>query len=148
MIPPINNFIHRSKIELMINRRSFLKLSVTPVALPILLNACVKEDPRFEKSLSYPVVLGQLCDSATLHEIGLRYRKEHADEDNKKTLRRLILRDYNGMATVENNDPAVVLNHLRGKMEDDFRAGRVTKIDGWILSVTEARQCALFSIAR
>ena len=131
----------------MINRRSFLKLSVTPVALPFLLNACAKEDPRFEKSLSFPIVLGQLCDSATLHQIGLRYRDEHREEDNKKKLRRLILQDYNGMARVEKNDPAAVLNHLSGKMEDDFRAGRVIKIDGWILSVTEARQCALFSIA-
>jgi hypothetical protein len=32
-------------------------------------------------------------------------------------------------------------------VHEDFAAGRTVVVDGWVLSVTEARQCALFSLA-
>jgi hypothetical protein len=32
------------------------------------------------------------------------------------------------------------------QVTDDFAAGRTAVVDGWVLSVTEARQCALFSL--
>jgi len=31
------------------------------------------------------------------------------------------------------------------QIRDDFGAGRTVVVDGWLLSVTEARQCALYS---
>jgi hypothetical protein len=31
-------------------------------------------------------------------------------------------------------------------VRDDFAHGRTVLIDGWVLSLTEARQCALFSL--
>ena len=31
-------------------------------------------------------------------------------------------------------------------VRDDFAAGRTVVIEGWVLSMTEARQCALFSL--
>jgi len=31
------------------------------------------------------------------------------------------------------------------RIRDDFGAGRTVVVDGWLLSVTEARQCALYS---
>ena len=33
-----------------------------------------------------------------------------------------------------------------GPVRDDFAAGRTVVVLGWVLSVTEARQCALFSL--
>lgn len=35
---------------------------------------------------------------------------------------------------------------LEEKIKDDFRKGDMVLVDGWILSKTEARQCALFSL--
>lgn len=32
-------------------------------------------------------------------------------------------------------------------VREDFAKGRVVLVDGWILSLTEARQCALFALA-
>ena len=32
------------------------------------------------------------------------------------------------------------------QIRDDFESGRITVVDGWLLSVTEARQAALFSL--
>jgi hypothetical protein len=31
-------------------------------------------------------------------------------------------------------------------IHDDFEKGRTVVLNGWILSLTEARQCALFSL--
>jgi hypothetical protein len=31
-------------------------------------------------------------------------------------------------------------------IRDDFAAGRTVLVDGWVLSVTEARQAALYSL--
>jgi len=36
---------------------------------------------------------------------------------------------------------------LNDQVRDDFAAGRTVLVDGWVLSATEARQCALFSLA-
>jgi hypothetical protein len=35
---------------------------------------------------------------------------------------------------------------LENKVENDFKTGKIAVIKGWVLSLTEARQCALFSI--
>jgi hypothetical protein len=35
---------------------------------------------------------------------------------------------------------------LDGLVRYDFAHGRTVVVDGWVLSVTEARQCALFSL--
>jgi hypothetical protein len=32
-------------------------------------------------------------------------------------------------------------------VHEDFASGRTVVVDGWVLAVTEARQCALFSLA-
>ena len=33
-------------------------------------------------------------------------------------------------------------------VHDDFDDGRTVVVDGWILSATEARQCALYSLTQ
>jgi hypothetical protein len=35
---------------------------------------------------------------------------------------------------------------IRSQIQADFAADRTVMLDGWVLSVTEARQCALFSL--
>jgi len=35
---------------------------------------------------------------------------------------------------------------MEERVRADFAAGRVVVVRGWILSVTEARECALFSL--
>jgi hypothetical protein len=35
---------------------------------------------------------------------------------------------------------------IEDQVRDDFAAGRTVLVDRWVLSATEARQCALFSL--
>jgi hypothetical protein len=39
-----------------------------------------------------------------------------------------------------------IVSHTSSLVHDDFDAGRTVVLLGWILSATEARQCALFSL--
>jgi hypothetical protein len=39
------------------------------------------------------------------------------------------------------------IGSIDDQIRDDFTAGRTVVVDGWVLSVTEARQAALFSLA-
>jgi hypothetical protein len=73
-------------------------------------------------TLAHPALLSLLGPQA-VREIGVRYR-ELVDGD-------LPLGKHQSIP------------HL---VRDDFAHGRTVVIEGWVLAVTEARQCALFSL--
>ena len=72
---------------------------------------------------SRPAMLSSICDEKTLREIGQAYLQKHPG--SKDELRKLV---------------------LNARAEDDFRNNRTIIIKGWVLSVTEARQCALLTL--
>jgi hypothetical protein len=74
---------------------------------------------------SAPAMLAELCDKKTLHEIGATYLQQHPQENNRESLRKLI---------------------MNKQAQDDFRDGNIVVVKGWVLSVTEARQCALLTL--
>ena len=43
--------------------------------------------------------------------------------------------------------PRAIREWARARIRDDFRAGRVVEIQGWIVSATEVRLCALAAIS-
>jgi hypothetical protein len=45
-------------------------------------------------------------------------------------------------------DSTRVLRQLDAAVRDDYTAGRVLTLRGWVLSLTEARQCALYSLSQ
>ena len=59
-------------------------------------------------------------------------------EDSERSLIKLLHADT--------NDDIIGIAALKKGIKNDFEIGNTVMIDGWILSVTEARQCALFSI--
>ena len=59
-------------------------------------------------------------------------------------LTRLLLPGQTGISGLDDD---TLRDRLRGQVVDDFNAGRVTLVEGWILSLTEARQCALLTLA-
>ena len=63
-----------------------------------------------------------------VREIGTRYRAATPRENTADALR------------------TALSNSSREKIRDDFEAGRTIVVDGWVLSITEARQAALFSL--
>lgn len=45
------------------------------------------------------------------------------------------------------SDPAALRRFVRDRIRQDFAEGRTTDVNGWILSSTEARLCAITAIA-
>lgn len=125
-------------------RRTFLlySLSATVLALPVA--GCVDRKPI--KALSEPQVLMRLCDAPTLQKIGETYRTKVPAEASKGALTERLLEDSSGNPLSDKTDNTAIHTFLNEKIRQDFEAGRIVTLLGWMLSETEARQCALFSL--
>ena len=127
-------------------RRTFLL--TTAAALAVVSIPVVKYYSNRSKSydpLIMPDELSHYCDEKTIREIGINYRKLVPEESEKKKLTELLLTDNNGKLTAA-SDKAQVIKLLDKKMLKDFNDYKIQVLNGWVISTTEARQCALFSL--
>jgi hypothetical protein len=129
------------------NRRTFLYGSIVAGAgLGITgIYLSNKESKWKSQPFYYPYILSAICDDETLRKIGFVYRKMVPAEDSKEKLLNLISTESN--LKDNGKDNSVVVNELELSVEQDFREEKIVRITGWILSTTEARQCALLSLS-
>ena len=116
-------------------RRNFVLLAsagVAAVSIPAV-NYLFYEIPDYDKKLSIPQLLSLIWDEKNILSIGAKYREKFAEENSERALARALFADS--------------INRSYDKLEEmtqaDFSEGRQVIIDGWVLSKTEARQCAL-----
>jgi hypothetical protein len=124
-------------------RRIFIKLSAygaAAVSVP-LLNSC-NEKP-INTAIAQPQFLSHIFDSKTMFETGQAYLKQVPAENSKNKLADLLTNNTNLKVS---SDAKTVYTDLDKKVRQDFAEGKISVIDGWVLSVTEARQCALYSL--
>ncbi|HNU89286.1 MAG TPA: hypothetical protein PKJ94_13380 [Ferruginibacter sp.] len=95
--------------------------------------------------LIMPEELGNFCEEKAIREIGDQYRKMAPQESDKVKLEQLLLTDETGK-TITRSDKEAVSLLMEKKTLDDFNNFRIHVLNGWVISVTEARQCALFSL--
>jgi len=122
-------------------RRLFIRLSAyTAAALTVpLVSGCHQK----MDIASQPQFFSHLVDAKTIAEIGQAYRKTKQEEDSGDKLRSLLLGDSTQSIPPDNT---AISTMLVAKAKNDFKIGNIAVVKGWVLSVTEARQCALFSI--
>jgi hypothetical protein len=122
-----------------VHRRQFLTVAAGTLAslaggkafaLPVVQNTT---------SLEPTELLGMLGPQV-VRLIGVSYRTAAPHESTTTALRTALLKDLIG-STRES-----VTRSLTQRVLDDFAAGRTVIVSGWLLAVTEARQCALFSL--
>lgn len=89
-------------------------------------------------ALNTPDFLAAICDSQTIRKIGAEYRASTPAGTSETQLTDLLTA---GLDQTKNQ-----IDQLNNKVKADFAAGRTVTLDGWVISVTEARQCALYSI--
>jgi len=92
---------------------------------------------------SQPFLFSHLADVKAVVNTGNAYRKKHPDEDHKGKLTGLLLA---GTTLQSSSDSEAIRQMLIEKVRNDFIKGNMDIVAGWVLSLTEARQCALFSI--
>ena len=117
-------------------RRNFLGIITAGVViLGIISWFFVIKKQKPESDSFGPDVLSNICSRDKIIEIGKKYRQISAEND-KTTLNQLLF--------VDNELPA--RQYFEQKVRQDFENNDTVLIDGWLLSVTEARQCALLSL--
>lgn len=128
-------------------RRNFIVLSIltaATVSAPFL--SCNTSDPELDKKLAVPQILSQLLDGKSIKDIGKVYGKAYPNDYSLKTLEKQLKENSAGN-TFSSKTPAKDLYSILGKnMQNDFQTGNTLVLNGWVLSVTEARQCAMFSL--
>jgi len=94
---------------------------------------------NYDPNIANPGELTSIIDSVTIDSLGINYLWHAPDEKSERKLVSRIMGELN----MEDNK---LRDRLTEKIKQDFKTGNTVIIDGWLLSVTEARQCALTSI--
>ena len=86
-------------------------------------------------------------DLQPLIRIGHAYLEEVAMSGNSRTLRKDLLADVPmTLASIAGSYPARFVGG-GGRAEEEFQRGEIVSCDGWVLSKSEARLCAMIAIA-
>lgn len=128
-------------------RRTFILVTTSAVALsvlPTVKHAQVRFSPK--DPLLRPGILAQFCDRNEIVAIGSSYRTQVPSENEKQILTSLLLTDERGIQRPQDNE-ALITQLITQKVEKDFKENRTFIANGWIISETEARQCALVSLS-
>jgi hypothetical protein len=123
-------------------RRRFLGL-IGGTAVAALSVACGASPDLEQSALARPDLLDAL-GAERVRALGVRYRQMMPAERDAASLRDAIRRSLPAAARLSGNGPSP----LARLVHDDFDGGRTVVVDGWILSATEARPCALFSLGQ
>ena len=124
------------------NRKKFIIIStigVAALAIPIyyqFLGQNIKSNP-----LIYPQLLSQIWHEDTIKLIGSNYLRQVPKENNKQILKNLILANISS----SNSDLEKV---IESQIKEDFETENNVMVNGWVLSMTEIRQCALYSLTK
>jgi len=128
-------------------RKKFLIISAVAVAaisVPVAIKFSHRRKVR-NKPLEQPRILGNFCSEKDIQEIGNDYRKENPNESQKQQLIDLLLENDAGKK-ISASDNSRVSDWLDQKTEEEFKSDKSIVVAGWVISVTEARQCALYSL--
>jgi hypothetical protein len=123
------------------DRRQFLRLTTLAAAVGLLPGGCSAAAPEDDAALSHPALLGTL-GPGVVRQIGAQYQRLIPAEVGARALQSAIRASLPWSARLPWSHRVDVPALVR----EDFARGRTIEVQGWILSATEARQCALFSL--
>ena len=86
-----------------------------------------------------------LYDRAAARRLGRAYVRQVPEEDDPRILARLTLALPEGQyGDAIALDPTSLRDRIDERVRNDFAASTTVQLDGWVLSRTEARLCALY----
>lgn len=127
-------------------RKKFIRLTtISAAAIGFSGIYCNRARPSFYAVLDKPLQLSYICDTKTIQEIGVNYRLMTPAEADAGKLENLLSLDAAGKPVSDQATNVVVQDLMSKKILQDFEKGNIVVAKGWVLAVTEARQCALFT---
>ena len=125
-------------------RRQFIQIAAMGVAAAALPTAASsKAGPPTFHALASPRLLELLGSSDAVRGIGLAYRERYPSERSVDALARRILP---GSLFSSHRSRTEIRRRLDEQIRDDFDRGRTVRLNGWMLSRTEGREAALYSL--
>jgi hypothetical protein len=121
-----------------LDRRRFLQVSALGVAAAIIYPACAEHD-RNGTAPNHPRLLDML-GADRVRAIGMRYLAATPNENNPDALRSAISKSRSRSRV------PLMPRSVDDQVREDFINGHTVLVDGWVLSVTEAREAALFAL--
>jgi hypothetical protein len=89
---------------------------------------------------------GLFSDPAAAQSLGRIYLATHLDEADSGVLTAMLF--PSPMGRRRTGGARAARRHLASARRNDFAEGRIAVVDGWILSQTEARVCALVACSQ
>ena len=122
------------------NRRAFVFLGASGILAASIPLACSKTgNVKYDPLLAEPRSLTALIDYEQITTIGTKYLEKTSDETNVRSLVQHLMQGISA-------DKPGLAEALEAKIKTEFEERNTVMVDGWVLSVTEARQCALSSL--
>lgn len=123
-------------------RKKFLAISaLTAAAVPLGYYGYQKSKKVYNQ-VNFPAMLAQFCSADELKGIGSAYLQTAPDEKDAEKLKLLLLAGI----TEKTVNASAADEHLNKKTADDFINQNIKVLNQWVITHTEARQCALFSL--
>lgn len=124
------------------HRRRFVQVAAAG-ALALGLPDAGPEAPARLHALAHPGLLALFGDRRKVLEIGVAHRTAFPSERTPATLSATLLA---GAGAAAHLPDTLLHERLERQVRRDFERGHTVRLNGWILSRTEARQCALYSL--
>ena len=99
-----------------------------------------------DNELAQPKFLSLLCDRSTIHMLGRAYLKLKPNETRVDVLLNDLLPKESHRVFLKKLDMTKAESQIEKRIKHDFDTDNIVVVQGWVLSVTEARQCAFFSM--
>jgi len=130
-------------------RRKFIWLSAAGAAISALpwLASCTSTS-KWTAVLAIPSVLGNFCDQPELMAMGKTYIEWFPDESTTSAMENLLLLNDDGRGTYEPASEESLREFITRKADQDFNMDETVILKGWVISKTEARQCALYFLTQ
>lgn len=93
---------------------------------------------KLNQPAALPLTLAHLISSENISKIGNIYRGLYIGE-NQSYLEGILINNRN----LSNEE---IIHFIQDKINEDYLNNEVVIIDGWVISRTEAQQCALYSL--
>ena len=133
-----------------ISRRKMLLTMAMAVAVPAALKLQIHHSiERSLQSLTSPTnqILQMFTATASAVVLGRLYLNRYPDENSLDALAlHLPLQIRTGGGVDHDTESGALHDQVRSQIRRDFESGNCVRIDGWVLSRTEARVCALATL--
>ena len=130
-------------------RRTFCEITSIAVAstfVPFM--GCSGSDDSLDRKLSLPTTMATINESSTITKVGNAYLDQNPNENSPEILINQLLINSKGDSIPKNTDSKTLQKLMSQKVKADFNNGETVVVRGWVLSRTEARQCALYSLTQ